>query len=931
MLPRAGKPAPGCSSAVNLHECERQTIASCCSNATQAENIAPPRIRPPVGRLPAGRQLNGPAGCDDANVSWMPGATSSTLPFAGTVPRRRVDVIQVLAVTLFVGLVGAVLGLQSARSIDIAATFGAYGAGESRWFILVHAGLAGGVALTAAVLPRRFLWLPLGIGALATATAVIAVAFAGLEAWSISVGILTLSGAWVMGRLLLGLPWLRSSGLADSGLPALCAGLSVLGLLVFLLGLAGWIRSWTVGLVVVATGFFGLVLLAVRAVSERGQASRLVSTRFRAGALGLLGIQGAFAIVWAGAPEVQFDALQYKAWLAAHWAYEGRIDGQLLVENPLTTYLGLPQLIAVPGHTLEASGVGRYLQLLAGVLLVAYVWRLGSRVEPAVGAASAIVVATAPMVLWQTSTAYDDLFLGLLVVGAGAAALRFHDRAIPNEAAVGAVIGFLAATCVTGKLHLAAFAVGLPLAWCLTSRGLGGLWRRAAGAVAGLVVGATPLLAYRWELTGNPVFPFFNTIFESPYYQTGYGLADFSGGGTAAGTAAGGTVHWIWSLLTTIPPGIEFAAAGVLGLLVPVTFLALLFGWHGSPARRAVWGGFAIAVLTWWFHFRYLRFLLPYAILAVPVVQPLLGRLKLLVGGRVGSRLGLVGCAVAASAFLVSTFGTFSSIPDRWPLRVAVGAEADESYLRRSVAEAALFEDLNAFLPRNARIVSSIWGRSYARPDLLLLRDWEVLNRLELAGAYPASAADIFQRLRDDGIEWVVLADGDRLFGTSFLEPVVKSYGQIVFADHLRDVYRLSGMPSPRTPVNLCDQNVEKRECWFGAVPIDETPGLTDAEVRGEPIGQAVPVCGGATYALTVTTPHGVDPTRVYWVFDVEDTRQAYRFADAPAARTSVIHQTAPSDATYVHLIVDTLGPSAGLESMALEIVAQPRDGARCG
>ncbi len=271
---------------------------------------------------------------------------------------RERDWVQVAAAGLFLVLAAIVIGLQVENSLDLASLVGVRGAREGRRYFAVYAAIVFACGGLAAFMPRRLLWTAPALGALGALVALVAVATSGGEGWSILAAVLTLTGAWLLGRGAFGLPGLRRSGLATSSMASLAAGLGILGLGVFLFGVAGLIRWWTVGLLAMAAGLAGLVLLA-RSQAWRALPASVTSTRFRAGAAGVLGVQLAYATVWAGAPEVEYDALQYKAWLPAHWAFSGGIDAATFTDNPRSVYLGLAQLVATPGHTVGAPGVGR--------------------------------------------------------------------------------------------------------------------------------------------------------------------------------------------------------------------------------------------------------------------------------------------------------------------------------------------------------------------------------------------------------------------------------------------------------------------------------------------------------------------------------------------------------------------------------------------
>lgn len=850
-------------------------------------------------------------------------STTSTL----VATARERDWLQVTAAGVFLVLAAIVIGLQIENSLDLANLLGVRGAREGRRSFAVYVAIVFACGGLAAFAPRRLVWTAPALGGLGALVALVAVATSGGEGWSIAAAVLTLTAAWLIGRSAFDLPGLRASGLSGSGMASLAAGFGILGLAVFLLGLAGLIRWWTVGLLTVAVGLAGLVAL-VRTQAWRALPASVTSTRFRAGAAGILGVQLAYATVWAGAPEVQYDALQYKAWLPALWSFTGEIDAATFTDNPRSVYLGLSQLVATPGHTVGAPGVGRYLQLALAVLFAVVLWRLGSRFGPAVGAIGALVVGLAPQVLWQATTAYDDLFLTALVLGGGLAILHYEGRRVSAPFWTSAGIGFLAGTSVTGKLHLVPFGLALVGVWCVIAPSRRDLVRRVAGCSGGAAVGALPLLVYRWVITGNPVFPYYNQVFGSTYFRADEGFTDFT---TGSRGGAGAAASFFWDLVADVPRGIEVAAPGIFGLLVVAVVVAVLFGWRGDVHRRAVWGATVLSLIVWWAVFRYLRFALPLSILATVLALPALAGVGALVRARAGTIAALVAACVAAGALIVSAMATLWNVPGRWPVAVAAGVESERSYLSRALIDYVPLGYLAAHAQPGDGIIGQVWGRLLLPLDVRLKWAYE----LEGEAAVVAELADDPERFKAAldarGFRWVALSDAGRQFSDDyFLAPLLQRYGQIVFADRLRDVYELVDEARPGVPVELCDETFSKTECWFGAAPPDGSPGVSAEELQFQPVGQTVPVCAGATYRLTVESGPGADPVRVFFVFDVPEPEQDVREGDVLPERTTVINQTAPEGARNVSLVFQPLGPSASLDSMRLELAAPPEDGSAC-
>jgi 4-amino-4-deoxy-L-arabinose transferase-like glycosyltransferase len=128
---------------------------------------------------------------------------------------------------------------------------------------------------------------------------------------------------------------------------------------------------------------------------------------------------------------------------------------------------------------------------------------------------AALFVST-PLVQLVTGSLFVENVWGALVVGAMLALARFWES---GDAAEVPIAGLLLGAAIAVKLMAIVFllpAAVLGLAACWRHKKLAAF---AAGAVLIAVLGSPPYL-YAWAKTGNPVFPFANTIFRSPYYPS---------------------------------------------------------------------------------------------------------------------------------------------------------------------------------------------------------------------------------------------------------------------------------------------------------------------------------------------------------------------------------------------------------------------------
>lgn len=133
----------------------------------------------------------------------------------------------------------------------------------------------------------------------------------------------------------------------------------------------------------------------------------------------------------------------------------------------------------------------------------------------------AALFAATPVVQLVTGSLFVETFYAALLTGALAALWRHRETGQPCWLAVSA---FLLGSSMAVKLLALPFvvAIGAVLLWELADA-----WRRgrAQGALRWVLISAAIFLVtapvpyvYAWSATGNPVFPFENQLFRSPYY-----------------------------------------------------------------------------------------------------------------------------------------------------------------------------------------------------------------------------------------------------------------------------------------------------------------------------------------------------------------------------------------------------------------------------
>lgn len=628
---------------------------------------------------------------------------------------------------------------------------------------------------------------------------VLAAAAGGVAAWNTGafagflMGPTSWLAAWVLGDgicRLLNVKLRRASWALS-----VVIGFGLLSLYVFALGRLGAIGVWTVGLPVLFAAGFGAFRLFRSLRSTRRGARAWLSRSMEwpeAVTAAVVAVTLGFALVWAAAPEIMFDAVYMKAWLPGIWADTGRITD--LTNHPQLSLVGSAQLFAVPAHALGASDVGRYIQLCAEILLLFAVW---SWLRPfgrgiALGAAGSIAIV--PHVVWQSATAYDDLVATLAVVVCGLALMELATRS-SRHAAHGAAAGLAVGAAIGVKYHLVPVLFGLLLLFVVGARSWRGALLRSVGALAGvLAMVAAPLLV-RWAGTGNPLFPQLNAVFRSPYYPPINEQWNFPFAGDASLSAVPSAVLDFIRQPSIYTEAVPF---GAFGLLFAWCLVWLIGGWRAVPGAR-LWigaGALTFAFIVWWLQFRYLRYALPLLTLGVVVGAASVGSTLEIITRRHAAAAWATLTVAAGFAFFPSSVATFWNVPGQFPLDVVRGSESADAYVERSLPDAAILRAFNDRSSPGSRAIGAAYSRVLLTGGRDLAPAWEMEMRRGLANGTNTAIGTTEAFLVRTGYKWAIVSSD--LAASRPADPVLQPFwanGVKVAEDGGYFLYRLASPP----------------------------------------------------------------------------------------------------------------------------------------
>lgn len=478
----------------------------------------------------------------------------------------------------------------------------------------------------------------------------------------------------------------------------LSLGMGLLSLAIFLCGIIGIYRSNLFEVLFL----FALVVLGLVGIVDEWRGFHRASTPWKPGLkgvlLGLLLFALAFgALIPALAPPSMsdWDTLAYHFAIPELYLKHGgvyRVDFASHSNFPF-----LMEMLYLPGLAMNDPVAAKLMNYWVGVLLVLSVIALARKHFNAKAAPmAAMAFAGMPIVMWLTTTAYVDLATALYTVVGVQLLLNYLDKP-EHKSLVGCAFaaGFAASTKMTG-LGL----IPLLLGWLLIDRWVSERkfeWKRGL-----MFVGVALLVCSPWYIksiiyTGNPVYPFFYSIFGGRHWNAG--LASHY----TTQQSLFGLGHSLGAFIL-LPYNIAFNSYAFYdrpGLFIGPIFLAavlLLFMARYRSRKLIGLTVFFFAQVVMWFALsQQSRYLVPaFAILAVIVAAIAYEdeRFKAI-------RVALMAVFISTALFGLLTL--WPAIQSAAP--VVYGSETRDEYLARTLDIYPAQRYMNDHLPGKARVL----------------------------------------------------------------------------------------------------------------------------------------------------------------------------------------------------------------------------------
>ncbi|MBZ0316239.1 MAG: hypothetical protein K8L91_07470 [Anaerolineae bacterium] len=570
---------------------------------------------------------------------------------------------------------------------------------------------------------------------------------------------------------------------------AITLGLAYYIMLVFFLGIVGVLfRITLIGVMVL-----GILLCRSEFFTLWADAQRLKGVLLTASSQHkwlipiVIASLGALLISFtqAVAPDIQYDAIHIQLYVADTYAEHGEIV-RLVSTDRSYVAKGANMLFAV-GYVFDSEVVAKLFSWLPLVIFGLYLPSFTARYlkSTAVGVLAFGLLVTMPIVGWTAGTAYQESLTMLFVFGAIYSLLRWGDEPTLGWAFL---TGLLSGVALFAKIQAMFVLIGMCILIGLVL--LQKLRKKPKDLILqiGAFTGAFVLTGLPWYLlvyvwTGNPLYPFFNNIFQSPYYPPIHNTNNLPRFGLGHDVKALMMLPWN---LTFRSANFNEEAFGntIVGLVIIVLPLWFLVPQTKKTFRIMLPLFFIIFanVLIWITQAQYIRYLM----YTFPICAVIAAHLfyQTINGDRVFkpvvSLLAHYGLFIVLIISLIFTLKMWWNIPNTLPLKYILGQQNREEYLSTTFygPEAEAYQFIHRQSQGRDSIVVTVGVASHAlyQESSKIFHLDDVRNLRNLLASHPEYTANILEYL---GITYVVLApQNNRVLSNRFIDQfLVPVYG----------------------------------------------------------------------------------------------------------------------------------------------------------
>ena len=619
----------------------------------------------------------------------------------------------------------------------------------------------------------------------------------------------TIFVAWTwMAAYLLGRKFLDGLGIClVSGIERLwlssTLGLSVLSLAIFLLAVLHILHrgeAYALLILPVLIWFGEVRRIAAKLWRLRPAAPGPLSVRNLAHCFLVSYIAVVLAVVFLSAlgPEIEYDPLSMHLYAARTIAEQHSLKA--IPEIPQTFLPKNITMLFSLGWLLHSQMTAKLINYLLGVLALLGTYALAARLfSRTVGLVAVAVLASSPLLMWEMRTAHLDSGFTLFVFLPLFATLLWLESSQPSWFH----LAVYATAFSLGTKYQALFPLGA-LATIVFSHGVMNLRNFFAAGTRTMkfflfsVIGLLPWGIVNLVQTGNPVFPFFNEVFQSPYWtpeltqrvevqmrESGIPIT-FSNGWAVV------TDFWHMGVAQ-----IDFH--GNIGVFYLILIPLLIFQRRIPTAVKLLLGFSMIYWLLWLFtgqHARYFLGALPG--LALAAAYALVGWLEW-VRAKVGKpfAVGTASLLALLAVFNSPFFESYGASPrygspilESVPGKFLLGQESRDQFLSRSLLDYPVVQYLNQ-LPGKKKVLFS-WDSDpiayYLNGETAFVYTYYFE---QLGGQNPAELSRV---LREHGITHVVIGQrsADSLFYSDPEKEFVQRYLKKIYQKNSIILYEVA-------------------------------------------------------------------------------------------------------------------------------------------
>ena len=483
----------------------------------------------------------------------------------------------------------------------------------------------------------------------------------------------------------------KITGDNSGGVECLVCGISIgigaISLVMTLFGISGLLTATSIRVFLVIVSIAVLLVFARRrltlpAAGFLENESRLIYA--------ITGSMFFVYLLWAIAPEIQYDALNYHLSVPARYLQIARI-----VEMPFYhAYLArLMELFLTACLAVGGSATAKVWVFVISIAATVAVYALGRRsFDSRVGIWAAALFATTPLVGWLSGTGYIDNILALIVTSSFIALVRWEDSEKQGWLYAAALLAGIAVGSKVNTVFVYVVVAPIVAVQVLTEKSMD-FPRRMRIFLTALFAGgvfAAPSYLLTYTFTGNPVFPFLNAIFKSPKWSPDNTIMNASDYGLPMTLSS--LIRFPFRLTFDT---IRFGDASPRGSIGVALLLAFPFSWFLIPrlrlGGRLLVGGATVYLLLLFYTMQYARYyimILP--LVAVIAVATVLDFTPVRLSRWLPAAL-LVLIIVQPLVYSLQ----FWNIPERIPIALAAGREDTEGFLHRALPGYGAAEYLN--------------------------------------------------------------------------------------------------------------------------------------------------------------------------------------------------------------------------------------------